>query len=105
MTKKLGGFTAVSNFNLKVHGTERVGFLGPNGAGKTTTMKVFTGLIYATSGTAIVNGIDIGKDKKAALAIPNWFVAGNIVSAFVVIAAIAVVTLGAALYLFKKVVK
>ena len=68
LTKKFGGFTAVSNLNLKIQGAKCVGFLGPNGAGKTTTMKMFTDLIAATSGSALINGIDIRKDKKAALA-------------------------------------
>jgi ABC-2 type transport system ATP-binding protein len=68
LTKRFGQFTAVSNFSIKLEGAKCVGFLGPNGAGKTTTMKVFTGLIQATEGTALVNGVDVKKDKKAALA-------------------------------------
>jgi len=68
LTKRFGDFTAVSELNLKIQGTKCVGFLGPNGAGKTTTMKMFTDLITATSGSALVNGVDISKDKKAALA-------------------------------------
>jgi len=68
MTKKFGSFTAVNDLNLKIQGTKCVGFLGPNGAGKTTTMKMFTGLISATSGSALINGVDVSKDKKAALA-------------------------------------
>jgi ABC-2 type transport system ATP-binding protein len=68
LTKKFGSFTAVSDLNLKIQGTKCVGFLGPNGAGKTTTMKMFTDLIASTSGTALINGVDIRKDKKAALA-------------------------------------
>ena len=68
LTKKFGNFTAVSNLNLKIQGTKCVGFLGPNGAGKTTTMKMFTDLIRPTGGSALINGVDIRKDKKAALA-------------------------------------
>ncbi len=68
VTKKFGNFVAVSDLNLKMQGTKCVGFLGPNGAGKTTTMKMFTGLISATSGNALINGVDVNKDKKAALA-------------------------------------
>ena len=68
LSRKFGSFSAVSDLNLKVQGTKCVGFLGPNGAGKTTTMKIFTGLLSPTSGNALVNGVDIGKDKKAALA-------------------------------------
>lgn len=68
VTKKFGSFTAVSGLNLKIEGAKCVGFLGPNGAGKTTTMKMFTDLIAPTSGTTLINGIDVSKDKKAALA-------------------------------------
>jgi len=68
ITKKFGEFAAVSDLNLKIQGTRCVGFLGPNGAGKTTTMKIFTGLLSATEGSALINGVDVSKDKKAALA-------------------------------------
>jgi len=68
LTKKFGSFTAVNGLSMKIQGTKCVGFLGPNGAGKTTTMKMFTDLIAATSGSALINGVDIRKDKKAALA-------------------------------------
>jgi ABC-2 type transport system ATP-binding protein len=68
LTKNFGSFTAVSGLNLKIEGTKCVGFLGPNGAGKTTTMKMFTGLIAASSGTALINGVDVSKNKKGALA-------------------------------------
>ena len=68
LTKNYGSFTAVSGLNLKVQGTMCVGFLGPNGAGKTTTMKMFSGLISASEGTALINGGDVSKDKNAALA-------------------------------------
>ena len=63
-----GQFAALSDLNLRLEGQKCVGFLGPNGAGKTTTMKVFTGLIRANRGSALVNGVDIRKDKKGALA-------------------------------------
>jgi ABC-2 type transport system ATP-binding protein len=68
ITKKFGDFTAVNALNLNLRGAKCVGFLGPNGAGKTTTMKMFTGLISPTSGSALINGVDVSKDKKAALA-------------------------------------
>ena len=68
LTKSYGSFTALSDLNLKLEGTKCVGFLGPNGAGKTTTMKILTGLIKASGGSATINGVDLSKDKKAALA-------------------------------------
>ncbi len=67
LTKQFGSLKAVNELNLKVEGAKCVGFLGPNGAGKTTTMKMFTGLISPNGGKALVNGIDVKKDKKGAL--------------------------------------
>jgi ABC-2 type transport system ATP-binding protein len=67
LSKKFGSFYAVSNLNLKIEGAKCVGFLGPNGAGKTTTLKMFTDLIRANSGQALINGIDVHKRKKEAL--------------------------------------
>ncbi|QQG49507.1 MAG: ABC transporter ATP-binding protein [archaeon] len=68
LSKSYGSFAALSGLELRLDGTKCVGFLGPNGAGKTTTMKIFTGLISPTKGEALVNGIDVRKDKKRALA-------------------------------------
>jgi ABC-2 type transport system ATP-binding protein len=68
LSKSFGTFAALSDLNLRLEGRKCVGFLGPNGAGKTTTMKIFTGLIRASAGDALVNGVDVKKDKKAALA-------------------------------------
>jgi len=68
LTKKFGSFAALADLNLKLEGAKCVGFLGPNGAGKTTTMKILTGLLSASDGKAMINGVDIDKDKKAALA-------------------------------------
>src|SRR6266446_4626361 len=47
---------AVENVKFTIEPGEIVGFLGPNGAGKTTTLKMLAGLIYPTSGTALVLG-------------------------------------------------
>jgi len=52
-----------------------------------------------------VNPISFAVNAVRDLSIPNWFTVGDIISAFVVIGAIAIVTLGATLYLFRKVVK
>ncbi len=68
LTKQYGSFTAVSELNLKIEGAKCVGFLGPNGAGKTTTLKMFTDLIRASSGEAMINGLNVHTNKKAALA-------------------------------------
>jgi ABC-2 type transport system ATP-binding protein len=68
LSKKYGSFTAVSNLNLKIEGAKCVGFLGPNGAGKTTTLKMFTDLVRPSSGEALINGVNVHKQKKLALA-------------------------------------
>jgi ABC-2 type transport system ATP-binding protein len=67
LSRKFGSFSALADLNLKLEGAKCVGFLGPNGAGKTTTMKILTGLLSASDGTALINGVDISRDKKAAL--------------------------------------
>ncbi len=59
LTKRFGTLTAVDNITLSVDRGEVLGFLGPNGAGKSTTMKVVTGFLPPTSGTAIVCGFDV----------------------------------------------
>ena len=68
LTKKYSSFTALSNLNIKIEGAKCVGFLGPNGAGKTTTLKLFTDMIMPTNGQALINGINVHKEKKRALA-------------------------------------
>jgi len=67
LSKQYGSFVAVSNLNLKIEGAKCVGFLGPNGAGKTTTLKMFTDLISPSSGQAMINGVNVHKQKKKAL--------------------------------------
>jgi ABC-2 type transport system ATP-binding protein len=61
LTKKFNTTLAVDNLDLEVAEGEVFGFLGPNGAGKTTTVRMLTSLIGPTSGSAIVNGFQIGK--------------------------------------------
>lgn len=64
LNKKYGKFQAVKDLNLEVPEGEIFGFVGPNGAGKTTTMKIVCGLLSATSGTIIVDGVDVTKHSK-----------------------------------------
>jgi ABC-2 type transport system ATP-binding protein len=56
---------AAKNVSFDIAEGEFVGFLGPNGAGKTTTLKMLSGLIYPTSGTARVAGFDPSKRENA----------------------------------------
>ena len=59
LSKKYVGKPAVDNISFNVESGEIVGFLGPNGAGKTTTIRMLTGYIPPTSGTALISGYDI----------------------------------------------
>jgi ABC-2 type transport system ATP-binding protein len=54
-----GAIVAVDGVSFSVHAGEVVGFLGPNGAGKSTTMKMVTGFLTPTSGSAKVAGFDV----------------------------------------------
>ncbi|HEY5211115.1 MAG TPA: ATP-binding cassette domain-containing protein [Stellaceae bacterium] len=60
LTKRFGPATAVDDVTFSVGRGEVLGFLGPNGAGKSTTMKMITGFLAPTRGTATICGIDIG---------------------------------------------
>src|SRR6202795_1201054 len=59
LTKRYGDFVAVRDVSFKADRGQILGFLGPNGAGKTTTMRIITGFMPATSGTVLVDGLDI----------------------------------------------
>jgi len=59
LTKRYGDVTAIEDLSFEVEKGEIVGFLGPNGAGKTTTMRIITGFLPSTDGTASVAGHDI----------------------------------------------
>jgi ribosome-dependent ATPase len=56
LTKKFGDFTAVDDVSFRIEKGEIFGFLGSNGCGKTTTMKMLTGLLNASEGTAELFG-------------------------------------------------
>ena len=59
LTKSYGGRPAVDGISFSVPKGEVLGFLGPNGAGKSTTMRILTGYLSASSGTASVAGFDV----------------------------------------------
>lgn len=66
LNKKFGAIHAVKGVSFTVDKGEVLGFLGPNGAGKSTTMRMITGFLPPTSGTAVVNGCDIIEDPIGA---------------------------------------
>ncbi|HEY1026083.1 MAG TPA: ABC transporter ATP-binding protein [Pseudomonas sp.] len=59
LTKRFAQHTAVDDLSFQIQPGEVLGFLGPNGAGKSTTMKMLTGFLAPTSGTASILGCDI----------------------------------------------
>jgi ABC-2 type transport system ATP-binding protein len=66
LTKRYGDLVAVQDVSFTVGRGEVVGFLGPNGAGKTTIMRIVTGFLPASDGTALIAGHDIFEEPLAA---------------------------------------
>ena len=66
LRKQFGNFLAVRDISFEIPKGQVVAFLGPNGAGKTTTMRLLTGFIAPTAGTARIAGIDVQVDRIAA---------------------------------------
>lgn len=62
LTRQYGALTAIHKVNFTVNPGEVVGFLGPNGAGKSTTMRILSGIMSATSGSAWVGGICVAQN-------------------------------------------
>ena len=63
LTKNYGNQKAIDNISFQVNNNEIVGFLGPNGAGKSTTMKIITGYLASTAGSANVCGITVDENN------------------------------------------
>jgi ABC-2 type transport system ATP-binding protein len=66
LSKRYGDLKAVDSVTFSIGQGEVVGFLGPNGAGKTTTMRMLTGFLPPTDGTAVIAGHDIFEESLAA---------------------------------------
>jgi ABC-2 type transport system ATP-binding protein len=66
ISKRFGELMAVDDVSFSIGKGEVVGFLGPNGAGKTTTMRILTGFMPPTDGTAVIAGYDIFEEPIAA---------------------------------------
>src|SRR5215831_10967462 len=72
LTKSFGSLRAVDDLNLTVYSGELFGFLGPNGAGKTTSIKMMTGLLRPSGGTATIGGFDIQTEPLRAKAVLGY---------------------------------
>src|SRR5580765_2050677 len=59
LTKRFGAQTAVDRLSFEIPAGQIIGLLGPNGAGKSTTLKMLTGMIEPTEGTATICGFDL----------------------------------------------
>ena len=66
LTKRFGRHLAVAGATFEVEQGEVVGFLGPNGAGKTTTIRMLTGFLPPTSGSAAIDSLDVGRHSVEA---------------------------------------
>ncbi len=64
LRKEFRGIVAVDNLDLEVRRGEVFGLLGPNGSGKTTTIRMLTGLIAPTGGSATVVGVDVVREPE-----------------------------------------
>jgi ABC-2 type transport system ATP-binding protein len=64
LSRRFGGFVAVNDVSFDVRAGEIFGFLGSNGAGKSTTIRMLCGLLRPSGGTALVGGIDVGREPE-----------------------------------------
>src|SRR5467141_1536669 len=65
LVRRFGNFTAVNDVSFRVEKGEIFGFLGPNGSGKTTVIKMLTGLLPLSGGSAHVEGLDVRTDSES----------------------------------------
>ncbi len=72
LTKRYGRRYAIDGLSFSIQRGEVLGFLGPNGAGKSTTMKILSGFIYPSTGTAKIDGFDVREDALAAKALIGY---------------------------------
>jgi ABC-2 type transport system ATP-binding protein len=72
LIKSFGALKAVDGVSFHVSAGEILGLLGPNGAGKTTTINMILGVLEPTSGRIEIQGVDLRRDRSAALAGTNF---------------------------------
>ena len=66
LTRSFGDLTAVDGLSFDVGRGELFGIVGPDGAGKTTTLRMLAGVLRPTSGTAVLEGVDVAEDPEGA---------------------------------------
>lgn len=66
LSKFYGSFFAIKDISFSISRGQVVAFLGPNGAGKSTTMKILSGFLAASEGTASIAGLDVAKERLEA---------------------------------------
>jgi ABC-2 type transport system ATP-binding protein len=67
LSKYYGPFVAIQDISFSIPEGQIVAFLGPNGAGKSTTMKILSGFLAPSAGSAAIAGLDIQKDRLEAV--------------------------------------
>src|SRR6059036_3870001 len=72
LSKKYGDTIAVDGISFDVERNEIVGLLGPNGAGKTTTINMVLGVLEPTSGSILIEGVDVAAQRSKALERTNF---------------------------------
>ncbi len=72
LTKHFGGKSVVEDISFKVEKGEILGFLGPNGAGKSTTMRMLTGFLTPTEGSAFIGGCNVLENPNQATAMTGY---------------------------------
>lgn len=89
LTKRYGALTALDHVDLNLHSGRIIGLLGPNGSGKTTLIKILTGLLCQTEGTAAIDAKPIGQSTKALVSyLPermyyaNWMCTKDLIQLF-----------------------
>jgi len=66
LSKFFGSFVAIEDITFSIPGGQIVAFLGPNGAGKSTTMRILSGFLASSEGSALVAGLDVSRDRLEA---------------------------------------
>ena len=72
VSRRFGSTLAVDDVTFDIRPGEVLGLLGPNGAGKTTTMRLLTGYLRPTSGSVVIDGVDLSSDEVARKALLGY---------------------------------